>query len=164
MCSFWLISRVLLLLSYWLFFERFISHLLWPSCYLSSHPSHRVTTLSSNPLRCLCPFFCLLYTNSSIRSYYHCLSPPFCLPSPLHRASFFHTRHNFFLRILKKKSWSQYQNKIIHSADYLVHFVKCTCTIGCSDWRVNRYVTLGWVNIMWSSVAPGISRSHSSTC
>ena len=130
--------------------------MLWTSCYyLSSHPSHRVPTLSSNPLICLCsvfsgtfsfvypiqilvvfrkihfspaltfllsiftpmpqssysvfkstempllclqwhPFFCLPHTNSGcIRRYYHCLSPPFCLLSPLHRMfspSVFHHR------------------------------------------------------------------------
>ena len=56
-CSFRPISTVSLLLSYWLFFERSISHLLWLSCNLSSHPSHRVPTLSSNPQRCLCSVF-----------------------------------------------------------------------------------------------------------
>ena len=56
-CSFRPISTVSLLLSYWLFFERSISHLLWLSCYLSSHPCHRVPTLSSNLLRCLCSVF-----------------------------------------------------------------------------------------------------------
>ena len=56
-CSYRPISAVSLLLSYWLFFERSIFRLLWLSCYLSSYPSHRGPTLSSNPLRCLCSVF-----------------------------------------------------------------------------------------------------------
>ena len=81
------ISTVSLLLSCLLFFERSISHLLWPSCYLSSQPSHGAPNQPSNPLPLLClqwhPFFCLLHTNSGcIRRYYHCLSPPFVFYLP----------------------------------------------------------------------------------
>ena len=60
--------------------------------------SYSVFKSTEMPLLCLQwhPFFCLPHTNSGcIRRYYHCLSPPFCLLSPLHKMfspSVFHHR------------------------------------------------------------------------
>ena len=93
-CSFRPISTVSLLLSYWLFFERFLLSIFTPT----PQSSYSVFKSTEMPLLCLQwhPFFCLPHTNSGcIRRYYHCLSPPFCLLSPLHRVfspSVFHHR------------------------------------------------------------------------
>ena len=71
----------------------------WPTLVQSiPQSSYSVFKSTEMPLLCLQwhPFFCLPHTNSGcIRRYYHCLSPPFCLLSPLHRVfspSVFHHR------------------------------------------------------------------------
>ena len=84
-CLYQYIATVSLLLSYWLFFQRSISHLLWPSCYLSSHPFLLCLQIHWDAfvLSSVAPF--LLSTPYKITWYNHCLSPSFCLLSPLHR-------------------------------------------------------------------------------